>query len=141
MTPQLPPEVSGQGRGNSGIYLQRRYEIQILDSYGLEPKNNECGGIYKFKAPDRNVCKKPGQWQTYDILFQAAKFAGEAENAAKCRDARITVVQNGVLIHDDVQVPDKTGAGQPEGPQPGPILLQDHGNAVTFRNIWIVPLD
>jgi len=140
-TPQMPPEVKGQGRGNSGIYIQQRYELQILDSFGLEPKNNECGSIYTFKAPDRNVCKKPGEWQTYDILFHAARFAGAGEKAVKTQNARITVFQNGVLIHDGVEVPRKTGAGQEEGPQPRPILLQEHGNEVAFRNLWIVPLD
>jgi len=139
-TPQMPPEVKGQGRGNSGIYIQRRYELQILDSYGLEPKNNECGGIYTFRAPDRNVCKKPGEWQSYDILFHAARWAGEGAKAVKTHNARITVFQNGVLIHDDVEVPNKTGAGRPEGPKPAPILLQEHGNEMSFRNIWIVPL-
>lgn len=139
--PNLPADVRGQGRGNSGIYIQQRYELQILDSFGLEPKNNECGSIYTFKAPDRNVCAKPGQWQTYDILFHAARFGEKDGKPAKVQNARITVFHNGVLVHDDVEVPNKTGAGQQEGPQPRPILLQDHGNEVSFRNLWIVPIE
>ena len=134
--PQLPSDVKGQGRGNSGIYIQRRYELQILDSYGLEPKNNECGSLYRFKAPDKNVCSMPERWQSYDIIFHAAKFDGNK----KVENARITVWHNGVLIHDNVELQNKTGAGQPEGPEPGPILLQDHGNEICFRNIWIEPL-
>jgi len=140
-TPVMPPDVKGQGRGNSGIYIQRRYELQILDSYGLEPKNNEGGSIYTFKAPDKNACKKPGEWETYDILFHAARYADKDGKPVKVQSARITVFQNGVLIHDNVEVPRKTGAGQPEGPKPAPILLQEHGNEVSFRNIWAVPLD
>ncbi|HIJ54049.1 MAG TPA: DUF1080 domain-containing protein [Planctomycetes bacterium] len=138
--PQLPPNVKGQGRGNSGVYIQRRYEIQILDSYGKPPRNNEGGSIYKFKAPDKNACKKPGEWQSYDITFRAARFEGQGKNVKKVKNARITVLHNGVLIHNDVDVPNKTGAGRPEGPEPGPILLQEHGNEVWFRNIRIAGL-
>jgi hypothetical protein len=135
-TPQLPPHVKGQGRGNSGVYIQRRYEVQILDSFGLPPKNNECASLYKFKAPDKNVCRMPGQWQSYDMIFHAAKFDG----SRKIKKARITLWHNGVLVHDKVELENKTGAGRPEGPKPGPILLQDHGNEISFRNIWIIPL-
>jgi hypothetical protein len=138
--PQMPPNVRGQGRGNSGVYIQRRYELQILDSYGQPPRKNEGGSIYKFKAPDKNACKKPGEWQSYDITFHAARFEGQGNNAKKVKDARITVRHNGDLIHNDVEIPNKTGAGRVEGPEPGPILLQEHGNKVEFRNIWIEPL-
>jgi len=139
-TPQMPPNVRGQGRGNSGVYIQRRYELQILDSYGLEAMKNGCGSLYKQRAPDKNVCKKPGEWQSYDITFRAARFEGQGKNAKKVENARITVVHNGVVVHDDVELRNKTGAGRPEGPEPGPILLQDHGNKMEFRNIWIEPL-
>jgi hypothetical protein len=134
---QLPTDAEDRERGNSGVYIQRRYEVQIINSYGREPKFDECGSIYRFKAPDRNVCRGPGQWQSYDIRFREARYDGDK----KVADARITVYHNGVLIHDDVAIPNKTGAGRPEGPEPLPILLQDHGSAVSFRNIWIAPLD
>ncbi len=126
----------GQARGNSGVYLQRRYEVQILESFGEAPVNNGCGALYSFKAPDVNAASAPGIWQTYDILFRAARVEGEVNTA----NARITVVHNGVLIHDDVALQNKTGQGQPEGPEPGPILLQDHGSRVQFKNLWVLPL-
>ncbi len=125
--------------GNSGVYIQRRYEIQILNSFGVpEPdyKPSYCGSIYRQKKPDRLVCKKAGEWQSYDIAFRAARF----ENSKKTENARITVYQNGELIHDDYSITGKTGAGEKEGPEPRPIMLQGHHNPVCFRNVWIQKL-
>lgn len=137
--PRASSDAEEQKGGNSGVYLQRRYEIQILDSYGVESENNDCGAIYRVKAPDKNVCKKPGQWQSYDITFRAARFAKENGRTKKTKNARVTVVHNGVMVHSDVEIPNKTGAGQPEGAEAGPILLQEHEYRVRFRNVWIVP--
>ena len=129
------PGARGQGRGNSGCYSQGRYEVQILDSFGLTGENNECGGIYETKKPDVNMCFPPLTWQTYDIDFTAAKYDAAGK---KTDDARMTVKHNGVLIHDNVAVPKATRAAPvAEGPEAGPIYLQDHGNPVRFRNIWI----
>jgi hypothetical protein len=129
------PEARGQGRGNSGCYLQGRYEVQMLDSFGLKGENNECGGIYSIKAPDVNMCFPPLSWQTYDIDYTAAKF----DNGKKVQDATISVKHNGVPIHKDVALPHiTTAAPVPEGPEAGPIYLQDHGNPVRYRNIWLV---
>jgi hypothetical protein len=129
------PEASGQGRGNSGCYLQGRYETQVLDSFGLEGKDNECGGIYSIKAPDVNMCFPPLAWQTYDIDFTAGKYEG----GKKIEDATMTVKHNGVLIQNGVKLTHATTAAPVgEGPEPGPIYLQDHGNPVRFRNIWFV---
>jgi hypothetical protein len=131
------PDARGQARGNSGVYIQGRYEVQILDSFGLEGLDNECGGLYKSRAPRINVCLPPGAWQTYEIRFTAARFDTAGR---RCSKARITVRHNGVVIHDHVDIPGKTGAGAVEGPQPGPIRFQYHGDAVHFRNIWICPV-
>jgi hypothetical protein len=129
------PAGKDQGRGNSGVYLQGRYEVQILDSFGLAGEHNECGGIYSVKAPDVNMCYPPLAWQTYDIDFTAAEFA----DGKKVKDARMTVKHNGVVIHENVAVPKATTAAiLGEGPEPGPIYLQDHGNPVRFRNVWVV---
>lgn len=132
--PASPPGAKDQARGNSGVYLQRRYEVQILDSWGEEPRANGCGSLYKQRAPDKNMSRKPGEWQTYDITFRAARFDASGKKIA---NARITVIWNGEKVHDDVELTGKTGAGRPEGPDPGPILLQDHGAKVRFRNLWI----
>jgi hypothetical protein len=135
--PNLPPNVKGQGRGNSGVYLQDRYEIQVLDSYGVNPIGlGDCGAIYNQKIPDVNACLPPEQWQTYDITFRAARFDSSGK---KTENARVTVVQNGQTIHKDAEIKQPTGEGEPESPAPGPIRLQDHHNKVRFRNIWIVP--
>jgi hypothetical protein len=133
-TPYMP-YAAGQGRSNSGVYIQRRYELQILDSFGLEGVANECGGMYRQQPPDVNMAFPPLTWQTYDIWFTAARFDAEGN---KTENARITVLHNGVPIHSDYELVAKTGAGRPEGPEPMPILLQDHGNPVRFQNIWIV---
>jgi hypothetical protein len=132
------PKATGQGRGNSGVYVQGRYEVQVLDSYGLESKNNDCGAIYEVAAPLVNACKAPTVWQSYDIEFTAPVF----QDGKKVEPARMTVYHNGVKIHDNVSIPvDNTRAGLGGDPsRPGPILLQDHGNPVQFRNIWLLPL-
>lgn len=128
------PKEREQRRANSGCYLQGRYEVQILDSFGLAGKHNECGGIYSVKDPDVNLCFPPLSWQTYDIEFTAAKFDAQGQKTA---DARMTVKHNGVAIHKDVAVPHATTAAPvPEGAEPGPIYLQDHGNPIRFRNLW-----
>jgi hypothetical protein len=129
------PAARGQARGNSGCYLQGRYEVQMLDSFGLEGANNECGGIYSIKAPDVNMCYPPFTWQTYDIDYTAATYG----DGKKVKNATMTVQHNGVLIHKEVELPKNTTAAPvPEGPDPGPIYLQDHGNPVRYRNIWLV---
>lgn len=133
-TPYMP-YARGQARGNSGFYLQKRYEVQVLDSFGLEPQNNDAGALYKFKAPDLNMSFPPLSWQTYDIHFTAARFDDAGARVAK---ARITVWHNGVVIHNQLELDNKTGGGSVEGPQPLPILFQNHGNPVEFRNIWLV---
>jgi hypothetical protein len=131
------PEARGQARGNSGIYLQGRYEVQMLDSFGLDGKDNECGGLYKISAPRENLCFPPLTWQTYDIDFTAAKWDA---NGQKNANARITVKHNGVTIQDDVELPGDTAAAPlKEAPTPGPIHLQNHGNPVRYRNIWVLP--
>ncbi len=130
------PEDRGQARGNSGCYLQGRYEVQILDSFGLEGKNNECGGIYSIKDPDVNICYPPLVWQTYDIDYAEAQYD---DSGKKTKNARMTVRHNGVVIHKDVELPRTTTAAPvKESPEPGPLYLQDHGNPIRFRNVWVV---
>jgi hypothetical protein len=129
------PSDSGQGRGNSGVYVQGRYELQVLDSFGLTGENNECGGIYQIAQPRLNMCYPPLSWQTYDIDFLAPEFDGEGK---KTKNARITIRHNGVLIHDDLELPRGTPGGvSDESKEPGPLFLQDHSNPVVFRNIWV----
>jgi hypothetical protein len=130
------PKDRGQARGNSGAYLLGAYEVQMLDSFGLEGKDNECGGIYKAAPPVVNMCLPPLVWQTYDIDVTAPRFA----NGEKVANARMTVRHNGVLIHDNVEIPAGTPGGpkRMEGPT-GPLFLQNHGNPVRYRNVWVLP--
>lgn len=130
------PFARGQDRGNSGVYIQNRYEVQVLDSFGLEGKDNECGGLYSFRAPDVHMCFPPLAWQTYDIIFIAARFDEEGN---RLTPARLTVEHNGITIHDDVELPEESpGAANQETEHHGPLQLQFHLNPVQYRNIWIV---
>jgi hypothetical protein len=130
------PEADGQWRGNSGVYLQGRYEVQVLDSFGLAPELDGCGAIYAQRAPDRNLSFPPLSWQTFDVEFRAAAFDA---GGAKTAPAGLTLRHNGVVVHDAVEIAGPTGRGEPEGPAPGPLLFQDHWNAVVYRNIRLVP--
>ena len=129
------PAGRGQKRGNSGFYQVDHYEVQILDSFGLEGLNNECGGVYTKKGSDVNACLSPLQWQTYDINFTNAVV----KDGKKVKNARMTVLLNGIIIHDNIEINGKTGGSRKESEgTPGPIKLQGHNNPLQFRNLWIV---
>jgi len=135
----LMANAHGQARGNSGVFFKGfTYEIQVLDSYELNSGVGDCGAIYSIKAPMVNACRPPETWQTYDMIFHAPKFDA---NGKKIANARITVLQNGVLIQDNAEFPSPTPnheAAEPAGP--GPIELQYHHCPVRFRNVWVRPL-
>ena len=135
----LMPDAKDQGRGNSGVYVQGRYEIQVLDSYKNETyPNGSCGALYGQYAPLVNACRPPLEWQTYDILFHAPKCDDSAKVVEK---GRLTILHNGVLIQDHVEIKGVCGGELDRNEcEPGPLLLQDHGNLVRFRNIWYRPL-
>ena len=130
------PLDAGQARGNSGVYVQGRYEVQILDSFSLKGEDNECGGIYQIAKPRINMCYPPLTWQTYDIDFVQAKYDASGN---KTKNAKIRIEHNGVLIHDWQELKNQTPGNLKESPSPGPLYLQDHGNSVIFRNVWFVP--
>ena len=135
----LMPDARGQARGNSGVYVQGRYEVQVLDSFGLEAMDNGCGAVYRIAAPRVNASLPPLQWQTYEITFRAPRFDSSGN---KTRNARITVRHNGQVIHLNRELPRLTpgGVSNQEGER-GPLLLQDHRDPVRYRNIWVLPLD
>ena len=129
------PKARGQGRGNSGYYSQGRYETQILDSFGLVPRKDDCAAIYGIVPPRINMCYPPLSWQTYDVDFTAAEY----KDGKKVKNARLTVRHNGVEVQKDAEATHATTAAPVrEGPEPGPVNLQNHGNPVRFRNIWVV---
>ncbi len=147
------PDKKGQARGNSGVFLQGRYEIQVLDSYGInEPGSGDCGSVYSQYAPLVNACRPPLQWQTYDIAYRAPRF--DSGTHAMTEPPRVTVLQNGLFVQNGQVINGPTHAAKPKKnadgtivpapvedvSTPGPIRLQFHGNTVAYRNIWIVRL-
>lgn len=137
-TPHQPLE-QGQGRGNSGVYFQSRYEVQVLDSFGVLHGSGDCGAVYETAAPRVNASYPPEQWQTYDITFRAPRLNADG---TMNEPALLTVKHNGVLIHENQPVDHVTRGGK-EGPLEAldALMLQDHGNPVKYRNIWLVPKD
>ena len=127
------PLARGQARSNSGVYIDERYELQVLDSFGLEGENNECGGFYTLAKPLVNMCFPPLTWQTYEIDFIPARWDGDR----KITNARVTVKHNDVVIHEDLELRSGTPGRANEGPAPLGVYLQGHGNRVQFRNIWL----
>jgi hypothetical protein len=140
---KTPSEAIGtsQGRGNSGIFLQELYEIQVLDSYNNRTyRNGQAGSLYKQYAPLVNVCRKPGEWQSYDVIYTAPTFNNDT--TTYYTPPRVTILQNGVLVQNNVSLRGPTEyIGIPEyfikRHGPGSLVLQDHGNPVAYRNIWI----
>lgn len=135
----LEAVLRGQDRGNSGVYVMDRYEVQLLDSFGLASGRNDCGAIYRLAAPQINACLPPLQWQTYDITFRAARFGPDGKTVVEL--PTLKVLHNGRVIHDKVPLRATTpggGASKEGHGHKGPLMLQDHGNPLRFRNIWAV---
>ena len=128
------PQARGQARSNSGVYIDEAYECQVLDSFGLEGENNECGGFYTVAKPAVNMCFPPLRWQTYDIEFTPAKFDADGKKTDK---ANITVKHNGKVIHKEIRPEKETPGRKTETPEARGVYFQGHGNKVQYRNIWI----
>ncbi len=129
------PAAKGQGRANSGVYLQSRYEVQVLDSFGEEPVLDGCGRV--VPVPEAGLEHVPAAAEMADLRYHLHRPAGPPDEA-KIRNARVTVWLNGVKVHNNVELADKTGSGNPEEPLLLPMRFQDHGNPVRFRNIWLI---
>jgi len=135
--PGTPSDAPEQDRANSGVYLQGRYELQVLDSFGKSVVGTDgAGAIYGMWAPSVNASLPAETWQSYDVVFRAARWS----EGRRTEPARVTVWWNGVLVHDNVALSGSTAGGIPETSDAGPIRLQDHGHPVRYRNIWLVPL-
>ncbi len=133
------PDRRGQGRANSGCYMHSKYEVQVLDSFGLAGRNNEAGGIYTVKDPLVNAALPPGQWQTYDITFRGPRIADDG--TVKEWGKFVEVLHNGVKVQENVEVRKVTTGGRGKGHvEVGQIMLQDHGNPVRYRNIWLLEM-
>ena len=132
------PEAKGQARANSGVYLQGRYEIQVLDSYELDSNEGDCGAIYNLARPLINACRPPEEWQTYDVFFRAPRFNRNYNpEGAKTKNARISVLHNGIWVHHDLEMPEPTGGEIDRNlATPGPLMLQEHGSKIRYRNVW-----
>jgi hypothetical protein len=135
LTPMYPPSVTGQERGNSGIYLKRSYEMQVLDSAGQPAAINTCGAVYGVRAPLVVACNEQLVWNTYEIEFKASAWTG---NDKTSNAVIVSATLNGQLVQQNVELDlNSTEAGQPDAPGPRPLMLQDHNNPVRFRNIWV----
>jgi hypothetical protein len=134
------PDEPGRSRGNSGVYLQGKYEVQIIDSFGRGLDKNGCGALYLEAAPLRNASKRPGLWQSLDIAFRAPRY----EDAELKEKGVLTVFHNRVLVQNNTPIPGMTGAAKRnpanDPHRPGPIVIQNHGSPVRFRNIWLCNL-
>jgi len=134
MCPEMP-ERAGQARANSGVYLHGRYEVQVLDTHGMPPFDSGCAAIYSVASPEVNASRPAGEWQTYDIVLLAPRLD---DDGTMREPGRVTVIHNGIVVHNNVALPHTTPGGLDEVVVPeGPILLQDHGDPVRYRNIWV----
>jgi len=135
--PEEIPEARGQQRGNSGVFLQGRYEIQILDSWGVQnPGTKDCGAVYDQTAPLVNASKPATAWQKYEMVFRSARKREDGQ----IEPARVTVIHNGLVIHNNISIRPTPGALDQEVLAAGPLMLQEHGSPVAFRRGWLVSL-
>ena len=140
LTPRIPGRT-GQEKSNSGVFIHGCYEVQVLESYGVEEMlDNECGGIYSQYAPLTNACNPPEEWQVYDIIVRAPRFNQYDEVS---ENGRMTVIMNGQVIHNNIELPRACPGGITGNKRvrKGPLMLQDHCDVVSFRNVWVMPLE